>query len=60
MPLFEEVLRTIPAPRFEAETPLQFLITSLDFDDYLGRLALGRVYNGDLGGRRRCPRWARG
>ncbi len=48
MPLFEEILRTVPAPTFEAEAPLQFLITSLDYDDYLGRLALGRVYNGEL------------
>jgi GTP-binding protein len=48
MPLFEEILRTVPAPTFEVEAPLQFLITSLDYDDYLGRLALGRVYNGEL------------
>ncbi len=48
MPLFEDILRAVPAPRFDPATPLQFLITSLDYDDYLGRLALGRVYNGEL------------
>jgi GTP-binding protein len=48
MLLFEDVLRTIPAPRFNPESRLQFLITSLDYDDYLGRMALGRVYNGEL------------
>ncbi len=48
MPLFEDILRAVPAPRFDPKMPLQFRITSLDYDDYLGRLALGRVYNGDL------------
>jgi GTP-binding protein len=48
IPLFEEILRTIPAPRHDPEGPLQFLVTSLDYDDYLGRLALGRVFNGRL------------
>jgi GTP-binding protein len=46
VPLFEEIVRTVPAPRFDPESPLQFLITSLDYDDFLGRLALGRVVNG--------------
>jgi len=48
IPLFDEILRTIPAPRFDPELPLQLLITSLDYDDYLGRLALGRVFSGGL------------
>jgi GTP-binding protein len=48
MPLFEEIVRTIPAPRFDPESPFQFLVTSLDYDDFLGRLALGRVVNGDV------------
>ncbi len=46
--LFEEILRTVPAPTHDPESPLQFLVTSLDYDDYLGRLALGRVFNGEL------------
>jgi small GTP-binding protein len=48
LPLFEEILRTIPAPVHDPERPLQFLVTALDYDDYLGRLALGRVFNGRL------------
>jgi GTP-binding protein len=48
VPLFEEILRTIPSPRHDPDGPLQFLVTMLDYDDYLGRLALGRVFNGRL------------
>ncbi len=47
-PLFEEILRTVPPPRFDGQAPLQMLITSLDYDDYVGRLAVGRVVNGRL------------
>jgi len=47
-PLFEEILETIPAPRYDPEQTLQFLITSLDHDDYVGRLAIGRIFNGQV------------
>jgi GTP-binding protein len=47
-PLFEEILRTVPAPRGEKDAPLEFQITTLDYDDYLGRLAVGRVSSGVL------------
>ena len=47
-PLFAEILRTVPPPRFDPDAPLQMLITSLDYDDYVGRLAIGRVVNGRL------------
>ncbi len=47
-PLFEEILRTVPAPRFEPGHPLQLLVTTLDHDDYLGRLAIGRVFQGEI------------
>jgi GTP-binding protein len=47
-PLFDEILRTVPAPRHDPDAPLQLLITSLDYDDYVGRLAIGRVFNGRL------------
>ncbi|HPC84135.1 MAG TPA: translational GTPase TypA [Thermoanaerobaculaceae bacterium] len=47
-PLFDEILRTVPAPRFDPATPLQLLVTSLDYDDYVGRLAIGRVVSGRL------------
>ena len=48
IPLFEQILKTTPPPRFDPEAPLQFLVTTLDYDDYLGRLAIGRVVNGKL------------
>src|SRR5690242_1600776 len=47
-PLFEEIVRAIPAPRYEPETPLQMLVLNLDYSDYVGRLAIGRVVNGTL------------
>ena len=48
VPLLEEILRTVPAPSYESEMPLQFQVITLDYDDYLGRLAIGRVHNGEL------------
>jgi GTP-binding protein len=47
-PLFEEILRTIPPPAGDPDAPLQVLVTNLDYSDYLGRLAVGRVFNGRL------------
>ena len=47
-PLFEEIVRSIPAPKFDAEMPLQMLILNLDYSDYVGRLAIGRIVNGSL------------
>ena len=47
-PLFDQILQTIPAPRYDSDTSLQFLITSLDHDDYVGRLAIGRIFNGTV------------
>jgi GTP-binding protein len=48
VPLFEEILRTVPAPAYDPEMPLQFLITTLDYDDYVGRLAIGRIVSGSV------------
>ena len=48
IPLFEEILRTIPAPTYDPACPLQLLITSMDYDDYVGRLLIGRIVNGHL------------
>jgi GTP-binding protein len=47
-PLFDEILRTIPAPRFEQDAPLQMLVLNLDYSDFLGRLAVGRIVNGSV------------
>jgi GTP-binding protein len=45
-PLFETLLETIPAPRFEEDHGLQLRAASLDWDDYVGRLIIGRIVNG--------------
>ncbi len=47
-PLFESILQHIPEPKGDAEAPLQLLVANLDYSDYLGRLAIGRVFNGTL------------
>lgn len=47
-PLFDEIVRTIPAPQGEPEKALQFLVCTLDYNDFVGQLAIGRVVNGCL------------
>jgi GTP-binding protein len=47
-PLFELIFQTIPAAPGTADGDLQVLVTNLDYSDYLGRLAIGRVFNGTL------------
>jgi GTP-binding protein len=47
-PLFETLLATIPAPSFDPGHPLQALVTNLDANQYVGRLALLRVHHGTL------------
>ncbi len=47
-PLFETILSRIPAPKGDPESTLQLMVANLDYSDYLGRLAIGRVFNGTL------------
>ncbi|HEV2105859.1 MAG TPA: translational GTPase TypA [Candidatus Eisenbacteria bacterium] len=47
-PLFEEIVASIPAPRYDPGSPLQMLVLNLDYSDYVGRLAIGRIVNGAL------------
>jgi GTP-binding protein len=47
-PLFEAILEAIPAPSCDPEAPLQFLVTSLDYSDYVGRIAVGKIVSGRL------------
>ena len=47
-PLFEAILKTIPAPRYDEDAPLQAHVTNLDASPYLGRLALCRVHSGRI------------
>jgi GTP-binding protein len=45
-PLFEQIVESIPAPRPLHETKLQMLVTTLDYSDYVGRIAIGRLFSG--------------
>ena len=47
-PLFETILREIPCPSVDADAPLQVLVTTLDYDSYRGRIAIGRVFAGRI------------
>jgi GTP-binding protein len=45
-PLFEQILETIPAPKPLLPDKLQVLVTTLDYNDYVGRIAIGRIFSG--------------
>jgi GTP-binding protein len=45
-PLFEAILAHVPPPAGSPEAPLQMLVANLDSSDYLGRIAIGRIFNG--------------
>ncbi len=47
-PLFHAILEVIPPPSGDAEGPLQVLVAALDYDNYLGQVAIGRVFRGKL------------
>ena len=47
-PLFDAIVNTIPPPQGDAQGRLQVLVANLDYSDYLGRLAIARVFNGTL------------
>jgi GTP-binding protein len=45
-PIFEVILNTVPAPSGDAEGPFQMGISTLDYDDYVGRMAVGKIMRG--------------
>jgi GTP-binding protein len=47
-PLFEAIVETIPAPDVDADAPAQLLVTTTTYDDYKGRIAVGRLQSGVL------------
>ncbi len=47
-PLFDVILRHIPAPKVDFDAPLQMLVTTLGYDDYRGVTAVGRVFAGSI------------
>ena len=48
MPLFDAIIEHVPAPRADREQPLQLLVTNIDYNDYVGRLAIGRIVAGAI------------
>jgi len=47
-PLFEQIVETIPAPVALRSDSLQLLVANLDYDAYVGRLAIGRIFSGEI------------
>ena len=47
-PLFDQIVETIPAPRAQRDDCLQLLVTNLAYDSYVGRLAIGRIFSGQI------------
>nr|MBC8555563.1 translational GTPase TypA [Candidatus Brocadiales bacterium] len=47
-PLFNLVIDTVPAPEGDSSGPLQLLVTNIDYNDYIGRLAIGRIFSGTI------------
>ena len=47
-PLFDTILKEIPAPDCDREAPLRALVSNIDYDDYVGRIGVGRVEQGEL------------
>ncbi|MDO8795042.1 MAG: GTP-binding protein, partial [Vicinamibacterales bacterium] len=47
-PLFEAIVDHVPPPKGNPEAPLQLLVANLDASDYLGRIAIGRIFNGTV------------
>ena len=47
-PLFDAILKTIPAPEDNSSDILQLLVANIDYDDYVGRLAIGRIFSGTV------------
>ncbi len=46
--LFDTIVTHIPAPKGSSEKPLQILIAHIDYDDYVGRICIGRIFNGTI------------
>ena len=48
VPLFETILNYIPAPEADTEAPFQMLVSSIDYNEFVGRIAIGRIERGTL------------
>ena len=48
IPVFEALLKHVPAPHGDPEKSLQIQISSIHYNDYVGRIGVGRIYNGGI------------
>ncbi len=48
MPLFDAIIESVPAPRGDTEAPLQIMVSNLDYNDFVGRLCVGRIIAGTV------------
>ena len=47
-PLFDQIVESIPAPRALRDDSLQLLVANIDYNEYVGRLAIGRIFSGEI------------
>src|SRR5947207_10755143 len=47
-PLFDQIIETIPAPHALRDDSLQLLVANVDYSEYVGRLAIGRIFSGEI------------
>lgn len=47
-PIFDAIITHVPPPKADVNAPLQMLITTLDYNDYVGRIGIGRVFHGQI------------
>ena len=47
-PLYEAILKHVPQPEVQPDAPLQMLVVTLDYSDYVGRIAIGKVFSGKI------------
>ena len=48
IPLFEQVIETVPAPKALRDDSLQLLVANIDYNQFVGRLAIGRIFSGEI------------
>jgi GTP-binding protein len=47
-PLFQEIIKHVPAPLIQENKPFQMLVTMLDYNDFVGRIGIGRIFSGTI------------
>ncbi len=54
IPLFETIIEAIPAPKGDENAPLQVLISTIDYNEYVGRIGIGKIDNGSIRVNQEC------